>query len=182
MHIKPCARCCLRQTCEIRAAKVKGVCGLKLTSIKFVCDIPQKMFRPGMRVKATLLTGREEFEADATVMAWKDDKVLVCVDEEFQSDLVQVYCYEGVDYEQPEGTIKKSVVKIWPDRLKLTGETVPICRDCRKPMHVTIPGWKCRKEGEDQPCVAGDPEAWWKEQIAKWDAEAQSATEEYSAL
>jgi hypothetical protein len=176
MHIKPCARCPKRKDCERRAAVVKGVRGLRLTSIAFQCDTYTDAYQPGMRVRAKLLTGRETFEATGTVMAWQGRKVQVCVDEEFQAPMETVYGWSGEpDIQQPEDTISKSVVKLWPDRLTPTGETVPICRNCRRPMHRPIEGWKCNRHDDTETCVAGDPEEYFREKCAAERAEWSAA-------
>ncbi len=179
MHIKPCSICPIRKTCSIRKEKVDGVKGLRLTSIKFQCDILPKMFTPGMRVSATLRTGRDQFEGVGTVMAWKGDKVIVCVDEEFTEDADVDDYGEKVQY---PGTISKAVVKLRPDRITpITGAyepIVPICRQCRRPMHREIPGWKCQmygdENGQDGVCVAGDPVAWFEETCRKRDEEIKT--------
>jgi hypothetical protein len=167
MHIKPCARCPKRKGCERRASIVEGVRGLHLTSIAIQCADYYGTYRPGMRVVCTLLDGDEQFEATATVMAWQGRKVQVCVDEKFQAPMETIYGWSGEpDIQQPEDTISKSVVKLWPDRIKATGETVPICRNCRRPMHRPIEDWKCNKHDDTETCVAGDPEAYFKEKCA----------------
>ncbi len=180
MHINPCWMCPIRKTCDIRKAKVEGVRGLKLTSIKFKCDILPAMFTPGMRVTATLLTGRDQFEATATVMAWKGDKVIVCVDEEFTMD-PEPGRY-GDEMIQPRETISKAVVKLRPDRITpISGvyePIVPICRQCRRPMHRKIPGWSCMRygdqNGEPGVCVAGDPVAWFEQTCRERDEEIKA--------
>jgi hypothetical protein len=125
-----------------------------------------------MRVRATLLTGNEQFEATGTVMAWQGRKVQVCVDPQFQAPM-KAY---GENIWQPEGTISKSIVKLWPDRIAPIGETVPICRKCRKPIGREIEGWQCdRYTVVSVECVPGDPDAYFAEMCAvREDAEQEA--------
>lgn len=156
MYVKPCARCPKRATCETRRAKIIGVRGLKLGSISFRCAEILDLYKPGMRVLAQIAHGdreyegwKSEFKVLGTVMAWKGSQVMVCTDDD-----------------GPEGTTSKAVVKLWPDRITATGETVPICRNCRRPMHRPIEDWKCNQYDNEETCVAGDPEAYFREKCA----------------
>ncbi len=176
MHINPCWMCPIRKTCEIRKTKVDGIHGLKLTSIKFKCDILPAMFTWGMRVSALLRSGRDEFSGTGTVMAWKGDKVLVCIDDEFVQDADVDDYGEKIQF---PGTICRAVVKLRPDRITALAESaVPICRQCRRPMHREIPGWKCMRYGDQNGdpgvCVAGDPVAWFEQTCRERDEEIKA--------
>jgi hypothetical protein len=174
MYVKPCARCPKRADCANRKTIIERVRGLRLGSISFRCDIYTDSFKPGMRVTCTLLSDREQFEATATVMAWQGRKVQVCVDAEFQAPMRTVYGWCGEpDIEQPANTISRSVVKLWPDRLTPTGETVPICRNCRRPMHRPIEAWECNQYDPTEICVAGDPDEYYRDKIAAREKELE---------
>jgi len=137
MILLPCNNCSRAPTCGLRQEKRQHLRGLGFTSVRFVCPILKEEFRPGRRVK-TLLKVYENngYEADeieaafvGTVMAFKDRKLLVCLDSQENAD--------GYSANKP-------IVKIWPKYVQPIDEPDRrTCEVCSLPEGTAIKDWHC---------------------------------------
>lgn len=158
MILTPCKDCHLTDGCALKAEKIKGVRGLKLTSIKFRCPILKAAFVPGMRVRADLKYVACGFErnymepetiktreqtVDAVVMGWALDRVRIFI---------------PYDDEDPEWWLQRSsgeghihILRVHPSQLHPTGERIPVCRHCGLPPDAEIENWSCRMSLDGEP-------------------------------
>lgn len=155
MTLKPCHTCHLADGCGIRLEKIRGVRGLKLTAIKFRCEVLKESLQPGMKVRADLkyvCTGLGPDSigprtVEAVVMAWSREKVRIYVpydpDGEWWLESLKT---DGHDYVH--------VLRVFPNQLHPTPERVPVCPRCGLPAEADLEGWSCGEDGCDLPEAA----------------------------
>lgn len=155
MTLYPCRECRLAPDCDIRAAKIAGVRGLKLTSIRFACKRRVEDLPPGTHVTAELpyvWTGRmtgigssgeppepvlERRMLAAVVMKWTAGKVRIFIPEQDGGSLL------ASDHEKNLNTIKVTAKYLTP-----AGGFTPVCIHCGRPEDAEMAGWRCRFEYE----------------------------------
>ncbi len=155
MTITPCRTCHLKADCQIKAGKLKAIRGLKLTSIKFRCDVKKESITPGMKGTAKLLyvaVGRgiegdiwtEKRQVDCVVMGWSGPKVKLYIPYDDDGPWWLHPFKSGMDSEE-----RVHVVKVDADQLKLSDEVVSTCVTCGLPEGVEMPRWTCGIGGEE---------------------------------
>jgi hypothetical protein len=140
MLMRPCARCHLREGCEIKAAKLKSIRGLGLTLVNFKCPSKTDSLRPGMKY---VWNGEKDYEDIAvvesgvlrgTVMKWNGDKLWVYFPPQDAGGLWSFKSGHEVH-----------MAAVFPDCLTPTGETERTCLHCGLPESVEdSDGWTCR--------------------------------------
>lgn len=163
MNIPTCFRCPKRHNpddswfdrkpfCELLVSKMNGVRGLGLTVIKFACPTRDGLFSPGDVVTFSLPVSYSP-EGDARTVP-------------MEGVIMRRIGRKWFLYSASEGCTQK-VMKLYPDKLKKTGETRPLCIHCGLPMGVERPlmeydkPWYCRTDYNDNtmeevhlPCEA----------------------------
>lgn len=161
MNVPTCYRCPKRHdstdqryprkpVCDRLVAKLNAVRGIGLTVIKFPCPERQALFAPGDVVKFSL------------PVVWGPDGD--CRTVPMEGVIMRITGRRWMVYSNSSGCHRK-IVKLYPDRLKKTGESRPICKHCALPIGVERPvmrsgeAWSCQSdwtdEGEEiqRPCV-----------------------------
>lgn len=164
MLITPCRTCHIANGCGIRLSKIKAVRGLKLTSIKFKCDLLKESFQPGMKVQADLkyvAVGytHEEHElrtvertVEAVVMGWSREKVRIYIPYDDGGE----WWLQSLKNE----AAKIHVLRVLPNQLHPYGdfERVTVCTHCGLPKDSDLQNWGCSNVFDGETALCEYPE------------------------
>lgn len=144
MTIKPCSRCPLKRDCGKRLGVLRQVKGLRLTSVKFRCEILAERLKAGMWVNATfthVYDAGTGYEGHGTLRAVvvrirPDGRVVVWVPDDPYRALKSIKTKgENVNW-----------ISAWPDTLKpIEGmDNEPHCHRCGSPDIADSKNASCR--------------------------------------
>ena len=158
-HLRPCRGCRFRETCQLKAElhQLLRSAPVRLTLANFACGFRLDGLAPGTVVEVDLPDlvpmsqwGREEAHYLVTSPDGRRSRHRAVVMEEAggkRRGRLRLWALEPVD---EGGDTYQQIFHAMPDRLRPTGESVPLCADCQRPMDAPLSSWPaiCETAGQ----------------------------------